>query len=89
MLIEQLASHGLAKVQEIFDEKWLLFRYQRHHQKMRDTGIPINSQFGYGTSRDSQIKRVEWLQIRGSPYLIWLVGQGQPSEKYDFVNWDD
>ena len=21
--------------------------------------------------------------------LFWLVGQGHPSEKYDFVNWDD
>ena len=21
--------------------------------------------------------------------IIWLVGQGHPSEKYDFVNWDD
>ena len=23
------------------------------------------------------------------PKLSWLVGQGHPSEKYDFVNWDD
>ena len=22
-------------------------------------------------------------------YEIWLVGQGHPSEKYEFVNWDD
>ena len=21
--------------------------------------------------------------------FIWLVGQGHPSEKYEFVNWDD
>ena len=21
--------------------------------------------------------------------IVWLVGQGHPSEKYDFVNWDD
>ena len=25
----------------------------------------------------------------GGGFLIWLVGQGHPSEKYDFVNWDD
>ena len=22
-------------------------------------------------------------------YIIWLVGQGHPSETYEFVNWDD
>ena len=22
-------------------------------------------------------------------HILWLVGQGHPSEKYEFVNWDD
>ena len=30
-----------------------------------------------------------WLKIRTWCYHDWLVGQGHPSEKYDFVNWDD
>ena len=28
-------------------------------------------------------------KLRKNILKSWLVGQGQPSEKYDFVNWDD
>ena len=38
----------------------------------------------------AQLAKVAKIRVRCGPGKeIWLVGQGHPSEKYEFVNWDD
>ena len=55
---------------------------------------------GNGWTWREDFDSTDWQDLERSPeipleavepnvVIYWLVGQGHPSEKYDFVNWDD